>query len=97
MSDLKVKLARKMSKLLGREVSADDICFMKNGRRRDVVRWTAAGYECFAAAAFSARADVSLAIAEQPQSSGFYEIYAEQSVAVELPPSKPNPFDTSFR
>lgn len=97
MSALKIKLASKLSNLLGYEVSPDDVHFHKNGRRRDVVRWTAVGYECFSAAAFSVRNDVSLKIADQPQPYGIQEIFAEQSVKVELPPSKPNPFDTAFR
>lgn len=36
------------------------------------------GYECFSAATFSARNDVTLKIADEPQPYGVFEIFADQ-------------------
>jgi len=48
MSRLKIRLAKKLtdSGVIG-EVLPEDIFFIKNGNRGDVVRWEALGYECF--------------------------------------------------
>jgi len=100
MSLLKQKLAKKLTLLLGYEIGEDDIYFPQNGGRRDVVRWSTSGYECFSAAAFSARKDVTLKIADEPQPYGVFEIFAEQQITGDKPVSRPkkiHPFDTSFR
>jgi hypothetical protein len=99
MSLLKQKLAKKLTLLLGYPVNASDVNFHKNSRRRDVVRWSIFGYECFWPATFSVRKDVTLIISDETQSYGAFEIHAEQQTTDDMlvKKTKTHPFDTSTR
>ncbi len=76
MSQLRIKLAKKLSLFFNDEIKPEDIEFSRGGNRTDVVRWSIYGYECYLSASNSVKENVNFEIAELPQPYGIFEIYA---------------------